>query len=50
MKAVGRVVNKNKSQFISESAVYDPEDREIGRGNAVFIRSRAPLVNVQGYS
>lgn len=49
MKSVGRVVNKNKSQFISESVVYDSEGREIGRGNGVFVRSKAPLAEAQGY-
>jgi uncharacterized protein (TIGR00369 family) len=50
MKAVGKVVNKNKSQFISESVVYDSEGREIGRGNGVFVRSKATLANAQGYT
>jgi len=50
MKAVGKVVNKNNSQFISESVVYDSEGREIGRGNGVFVRSKAPLANAQGYT
>lgn len=50
MKAVGKVVNKNKSQFISESVVYDSEGREIGRGNGVFVRSKAPLADAQGYT
>lgn len=50
MKAVGKVVNKNKSQFISESVVYDSDGREIGRGNGVFVRSKAPLADAQGYT
>lgn len=49
MKAVGKVVNKNKSQFISESVVYDAEGREIGRGNGVFVRSKSRLADAQGY-
>ena len=43
MKAIGRVVNKNKSQFIAESIVYDSEGREIGRGNGIFVRGKFPL-------
>jgi hypothetical protein len=37
MKTVGRVINKNKSQFISEFIVSDSEDREMARGNGVFV-------------
>ena len=50
MRAVGRVVNKNTSQFISEAVVYDADGREIGRGNGVFVRSKAPLADAQGYT
>ncbi len=49
MRAVGKVVNKNKSQFISESVVYDSEDREIGRGNGVFVRGKFALKDATGY-
>jgi uncharacterized protein (TIGR00369 family) len=49
LRSVGRVVNRNKSQFISESVVYDSENREIGRGNGVFVRSKLPLANALGY-
>jgi acyl-coenzyme A thioesterase PaaI-like protein len=48
-KAVGRVVNKNKTQFIAESIVYDSLDREVGRGNGVFVRGKLPLLNAKGY-
>ncbi|NNC55124.1 MAG: PaaI family thioesterase [Pseudomonadales bacterium] len=50
MKAVGKVVNVNKSQFIAESIVYDAEGREIGRGNGVFVRGKMPLREVAGYA
>lgn len=49
MKAVGKVVNQNKSQFIAESIVYDSNNKEIGRGNGVFIRSRQLLSDTRGY-
>lgn len=49
MKAVGKVVNMNKSQFIAESIVYDARDREIGRGNGIFVRGKLPLVDAAGY-
>ena len=49
MRAVGKVVNKNRTQFIAESVVYDGEGREIGRGNGVFVRGKLPLVEAAGY-
>lgn len=49
LKAVGKVVSKNKSQFIAESVVYDSKGNEIGRGNGVFVRSRLKLSQVKGY-
>ncbi len=50
MKAIGKVVNFNKSQFIAEAVVYDAEGREIGRGNGIFVRGKLPLVEAAGYS
>ena len=50
MKAIGKVVNKNRSQFIAESVVYDSEGREIGRGNGIFVRGKLPLVEAAGYA
>jgi uncharacterized protein (TIGR00369 family) len=49
MKSVGKVVNKNRTQFIAESIVYDSNDNEIGRGNGVFVRSKYLLSETQGY-
>lgn len=50
MRAVGKVVNKNRTQFIAESVVYDIDGREIGRGNGVFVRGKLPLLDVAGYA
>ncbi len=50
MRAVGTVVNKNRSQFIAEAIVYDSEGREIGRGNGIFVRGKLPLVEAAGYA
>ncbi|WKD48952.1 PaaI family thioesterase [Microbulbifer spongiae] len=49
MQAIGKVVNRNKSQFIAESIVYDSNDKEIGRGNGMFIRSKRKLSETPGY-
>ena len=50
IKAVGKVVNQNKSQFIAESIVYNSDDKEIGRGNGIFVRSKIPLSPDIGYT
>ncbi|NVJ68580.1 MAG: PaaI family thioesterase [Gammaproteobacteria bacterium] len=50
MKAIGKVVNKNNSQFIAEAVVYDSQDREIGRGNGIFVRSKNRLADLAGYA
>jgi len=49
MRAVGKVVNKNSTQFIAESVVYDSRNKEIGRGNGVFVRSKKLLADTMGY-
>lgn len=49
MRAEGRVVNLNKSQFIAEAVVYDDQDRQIGRGNGIFVRGKALLKDAKGY-
>jgi uncharacterized protein (TIGR00369 family) len=49
IRSVGRVVNRNKSQFIGESVLHDSEGNEIGRGSGVFVRSRVPLKETRGY-
>ena len=49
LRAVGKVVNQNKTQFIAESVVYDSDGTEVGRGNGIFVRSKLPLAEAQGY-
>ncbi len=49
LRSVGKVVNQNKSQIIAESIVYDSNNKEIGRGNGVFVRGKFPLADVLGY-
>ena len=50
IRAVGRVVNRNKSQFIAESVINDSEGNEIGRGSGIFVRSKILLREQPGYS
>ncbi|MGM0564829.1 MAG: PaaI family thioesterase [Pseudomonadota bacterium] len=50
MRAEGRVVNRNKSQWIAEAVVFDSEDREIARGSGCFVRSKVRLDGIAGYA
>ena len=50
LRSVGRVVNRNKSQFIAEAVVCDSTGSEVGRGSGVFVRSKLPLSEVRGYA
>ncbi len=49
LRSIGRVVNRNKSQFIAEAVAYDSEGREVGRGTGIFVRGKARLRDVPGY-
>jgi uncharacterized protein (TIGR00369 family) len=49
VRAVGRVANSTRTQFIAESILYDSEDREIARGSGIFVRSRIRLTPEIGY-
>ncbi len=50
MRAVGKVVNQTKSQFIVEAIAYNAEDKEIARGSGIFVRGKTRLSDVLGYS
>ena len=47
--AYGKVVNKNRSQFIAESVLRDSSDKEIARASGIFVRSKIPLTDKIGY-
>lgn len=49
IKAIGTVVNIHPRQYIAESVLYDASNRELGRGNGVFMRSRIRLSEKIGY-
>ncbi len=49
MKSVGRVVNKNRSQFIAESIAYNSDGQEIARGSGIFVRGKLLLADAMGY-
>ncbi len=49
VKSIGRVVNKNRSQFICESVLFDSNDVEIARATGIFVKSKIPLSEKIGY-
>lgn len=49
IRAEGTVVNRNKSQFIAEAVAYDGDDKEIGRGSGIFVRSKLALKDRRAY-
>ncbi len=49
VKAIGKVVNQNRSQFIAESVLYDSNDVEIARATGIFVKSKTPLSEKIGY-
>ncbi len=50
LRSVGRVVNRNKSQFIAQAIAYDSEGNEVGRGSGIFVRGKFPLRETRGYT
>ena len=49
LKAIGKVVKKNKSQCNSESVLYDSSGNEVGRGNGIFMRTKTRFSDAMGY-
>lgn len=49
VKAIGKAVYQNRSQFIGESVLYDSNDNEIARANGIFVKSKIPLSEEIGY-
>jgi uncharacterized protein (TIGR00369 family) len=49
IKAIGKVVNSTRTQYLAESVLYDAENREIARGNGVFVKSKVKLTPEIGY-
>ena len=49
LRSVGRVVNRNNTQFIAEAVLYDADGREVGRGMGIFVRGKRLLRDIPGY-
>ncbi|MFX0171448.1 MAG: PaaI family thioesterase [Candidatus Hodarchaeota archaeon] len=48
MRAVGNLVNTTRSQYIAGAILYN-EDKEVGRGSGIYVRSRIRLNEKVGY-
>jgi uncharacterized protein (TIGR00369 family) len=49
LRSVGRVVDRNRSQFIADAIAYNSDDQEVGRGTGIFVRGKYPLREARGY-
>jgi acyl-CoA hydrolase len=43
MKSIGRIVNKAKTQTIAEAIIYNYQEKEIGRGNGIFVKRKTSV-------
>ena len=50
IRAVGKVVNRGRTQFIAEAILYDAAGKEAARAKGVFVRSAIPLGPEIGYA
>ena len=50
LRAVGKVVNRNNTQFIVESVAYDEAGREVARASGIIVKSKIPLATLAHYS
>lgn len=50
IKTIGKVVNKNNTQFIVESIAYNIDGKEIARGNGIFVKGKFLLCDALGYN
>ena len=49
MKAVGKVVHRTRSSFLSEALLYDSKNQIIAKGIGSFVRSQRSLSEIDGY-
>ena len=47
--AIGKVLNRNRTQFIAEAVMYNEDDREIARASGIFVRGKTALSQEIGY-
>lgn len=50
IRSVGKIVNKNNTQFIVEAVAYDNDQKEIARGSGIFVRGKLHLRDIPSYA
>lgn len=50
LTAEGKVVSRNKSQWIAEAVLFNEKGQEVGRGNGIFVKAGMKLQDAAGYS
>ncbi len=50
MRSVGEVVSVEGNKIYAKSVVYDEEGNELGNGEGLFVRSKTPLIDADGYA
>lgn len=50
LRAVGRIANQSKNQFVVESIAYDDEDRVVALANGIVMKGRARLATLDHYT
>lgn len=50
VRAKARIIDRRDGHFQTEAILYDSSDREIGRGQGDFVRSRHRLIDTVGYA
>lgn len=49
MKAIGKVVHRTRSSFLSEALLYNSKNQIIAKGIGSFVRSQNKLSELEGY-
>ncbi len=49
LRAVGKLVNSTRTQFIAESILYNSDNQELARGSGLYVRSNIKLTEELGY-
>ncbi len=49
MSSIGKVLGITKNEIMAESAVYNGDGKEIGRGSGIFVRGKHPLIDIPSY-
>lgn len=49
LRSIGRVLSRNRSQFVAGAVDPDSSGREVARGSGVFVKGKTPLSDTRGF-